>query len=90
MTAQHELPLTACLAHKVFPGRTMLLIAEVAAAWKCTEQHVLDLVEEGQLVAVDIRGAVAKKPSEMGNKTARRCLRIPVSSYDHFVKERAI
>lgn len=93
MTAQHELPLTAALAHAVFPGRTLLIIAEVAEALKCTQQHVLDLVEEGQLVAVDIRGKLAgatAKPSDMGNKSARRCLRIPVSAYDTFIKARAI
>lgn len=76
-----ELP-TAQIA---FPGRSLLLISEVSKALKCTNQHVIDLVEEGQLVAVDIAGPVAD-PSQK----PRRCLRIPVGSYDNFLHARTI
>jgi hypothetical protein len=72
------------LAHITFPGRTVLMISEVAKALRCTETHVRDLIDEGQLVAVDIAS-----PITHGNKP-RQCLRIPVSSYDNFVRARAV
>lgn len=92
-----ELELRTVLAHDLFPGRSALRIAEIAAAWECTIQHVLDLIEEAELVAFDIRGKVrgeaedgtGVRPSQLGNSTARRCLRVPVSAYDAFLRRRS-
>jgi hypothetical protein len=83
---QNELP----LAQSVFPGRNFLLISEVAKALKCSNQHVTDLIEEGLIVAVDI-GNPTDNPAKSAEtvKTARRCLRIPVSSYDNFLRARS-
>lgn len=88
---QDELPFRTVLSHELFPGRSSLLIAEVADALRCTVQHVLDLVEEGDLRAVDIRGRIQgeARPSDFGRRDARRCLRIPVSAYDDFIRRRA-
>lgn len=78
---QLELALSSVLTHDRFPGRSSLLVREVAEALGCDERHILDLITEGELIAVDIAGG--------GNKTARRYLRIPVSAYDQFIKKRA-
>jgi hypothetical protein len=79
------------LATIVFPGRNVLMIHEVAKALNCTNQHVIDLIVEGQIVAVDIGGpaeVIANKTAS--SKTARRCLRIPVASYDNFLRCRTL
>jgi hypothetical protein len=40
-----------------FPkDRTVLTVSEVAERWDCTAQHVIDLLEEGQLAGFDIAG----------------------------------
>jgi len=88
---QAELPLSSVLAHTLFPGRAMLLVAEIATAFRCTEQHVLNLCEMGDLISIDIRTGKPSKPSEhIASRAARRCLRIPVSSYDHFIGQAAV
>lgn len=95
--AQYELEIVPVLSHEAFPGRRFITVAEFAEPAGLTIQHVLDLIEEGELAAVDFRGKVrtdddsfpAAKPSQMGNKTARRCLRIPVAAYDAFIKRRS-
>jgi len=87
---QTELPLSSVLAHAVFPGRASLLIAEIAETLRCTEQHVLNLCEDGSLIAIDIRTGKVAKPSEYAkSRAARRCLRVPVSSYDTFINTRS-
>lgn len=41
----------------VFPkDRSVLTVGEVAAKWEVSERHVIDLIEEGKLVAFDIAG----------------------------------
>ena len=83
---QFELPLSSVMAHAVFPGRKSLLIAEIAEVLRCTEQHVLNLCELGALHAIDISTGSPAKPSELANKrSARRCLRVPVSAYDAYI-----
>lgn len=58
-------------------GRTALYLHEVAAKLGITLKHVSDLVEEGKLDAINL--------ASPGNKTGRRCLRIPIESYRQFV-----
>ena len=36
--------------------RTVLTVGEVAAKWEVSDRHVIDLIEEGKLVAFDIAG----------------------------------
>jgi excisionase family DNA binding protein len=49
-------------------------ISEVAMKLRVTEQHVLDLIEEGQLQAVNVGGS------------DRKFWRIPVEAYDAFLE----
>ena len=57
---------------------------------RCTEQHVLNLCELGNLTAIDIRTGQPARPSDYAkSRAARRCLRIPVSSYDTFITNRS-
>jgi len=40
-----------------FPkDRTVLTVSEVAARWRISDRHVVDLIEEGKLAAFDISG----------------------------------
>jgi hypothetical protein len=40
-----------------FPkDRTVLYVAEVAPLWRVSEQHIIDLLEEGKLEGFDIAG----------------------------------
>ena len=87
---QIELPLATVLAHQLFPGRAMLLLSEVRDAWRCSLQHVINLIESGDLIAVDIRTSNPVTKEEAGkmknHKSFRRWLRVPVSAYDAFIR----
>jgi hypothetical protein len=85
---QDELPLTAVMAHALFPGRALLRVAEVAAALRCDDEHVFRLIDQGRLVAVNI--ATSTEIQRGTAKTFRKCLRIPTSAYDAFIKISAI
>jgi excisionase family DNA binding protein len=61
----------------LFPGRTVLYVAEVASRLKVTEQHVCDLIEEGQLHAINLGGGT------------RNFWRIPVKAYEDFLQKRS-
>jgi excisionase family DNA binding protein len=60
--------------------RRALMVAEVAAKLRITEQHVLDLIEEGKLQAINIAGRY--------DPDARRYWRIPVEAYHAFLAQR--
>lgn len=64
-----------------FPGRTSLKPHECARSIGCHVDHIYDLVEEGILKGVDIAGG--------GNRTDRRCLRIPVEAWRQFIAARS-
>ena len=60
-----------------FPkDRTVLYVAEVAMKLRVTEQHVLDLIEEGKLQAINVGG------------NDRKFWRIPVEAYEAFLERR--
>jgi hypothetical protein len=40
-------------------------------------QHIIDLIDEGKICGLDLAGA--------GNKTSKRCHRIPIESYRDFI-----
>lgn len=66
-----------------FPkDRKVLRVEECAAKLDCSNEHVYNLIEEGQLRAVNISG--------MNNLTDRRCLRIPIEAWDAFIKARSV
>jgi excisionase family DNA binding protein len=56
--------------------RRVLTVAEVADKLRITEQHVIDLIEEGKIQGVNIGGA------------ARCYWRIPVEGYIKFLNDR--
>jgi len=56
----------------------MLYVFEVAARLRVSQQHVVNLIEEGKLRALNIGGA---------NPKGRRCYRIPVEAWETFVRE---
>ena len=57
-----------------FPAdRKVLRVAEVAASLDISEEHVLDLIDEGKLQAVNIGGH------------ERRYWRIPIEAYQAFI-----
>ena len=59
------------------PARTVLYVFEVAAKLRISEQHVIDLIEEGKLRAVNIAGA---------NCTDRKFYRIPVEAWSEYLR----
>ncbi len=75
-----DLPLASVLSHKRFPGRSSLMVPEVAKALEIDEKHLISLIDEGLLDAFEITGR--------GNKTSREHWRIPVSAYDEYIRRR--
>ena len=61
----------------LFPGRKMLYVAEVAERLELTEQAIRDLIDEGQLHAINVGGG------------DRKFWRIPVPAFDRFLKQRS-
>jgi hypothetical protein len=57
--------------------RRVLYVFEVAEMLRITERHVIDLIEEGKIKALNIAGA---------NSTDRKFYRIPVESYESFIR----
>ena len=89
---QDELPLTSVLAHKLFPGRAMLTVAEVANACGVDKQTITNLIECGDMLAVDLRTTRPARPTDVKaeHKSIRQWLRIPTSSYDAFINSRIV
>lgn len=85
---QDELALVAVRAHALFPGRTSLRVVEVAKALAMTERQVADLIDEGELVAVDISSGMLSTENPKGKRTSRSAWRIPVSAFDEFINQR--
>lgn len=76
-----ELGLPGMLAHKKFPGRTSLMVQEVAAVLSIDDKQVVSLIQEGLLGAVEITGK--------GNASSREHWRIPVECYDDYIRRRS-
>jgi len=73
MTEPQQLDLGSLL----FPGRSSLYVGEVAGKLGITDQHVIDLLEEGQLGGVNVGGG------------SRNFWRIPVPEYEKFLRRRS-
>lgn len=58
-----------------FPGRTTLYLWEIAERLGCTVKHLLEQVDSGKLVGLDVRS----------KGVSRRAMRIPVECYRHYV-----
>lgn len=61
----------------LFPGRKTLYVSEVAQRLEVTDQHVIDLIEEGNMGAINVGGG------------SRKFWRIPVAEYEKFLKKRS-
>ena len=61
-----------------FPGRTTVSLDEVAERLGCSVDHLLNEVERGALVGVDLKGA----------KATRRFVRVPLEGYRAYVLAR--
>lgn len=85
---QDDLPLSSIAAHKLFPGRTTLYVAEVARALEIAENTVINLIEAAELGAVNIATDAQKSKLPPGIKPPRSYWRIPVSAFDAFVAQR--
>ena len=67
--------LTFVFASLDFPGRTTLSLGEIALRLGCSVDHLLNEVEHGALVGVDLKGA----------KATRRNVRVPLEAYRAYV-----
>ena len=65
----------------------MLTVGEVAQACGVNSQHITNLIETGDLVAIDFRTS-RPRPGMGEHKTARQLLRIPASALDAFISRR--
>ncbi len=72
----------------MFPGRTVLYVKEVARALDIVEQHVHNLIEIGELAAINVGSAPRSELNPRGSKIARNYWRIPVSALETFVEAR--
>lgn len=61
-----------------FPGRTTLTLQEIAKKLDCTTTHLIHLIEDGSLQAIDIKGAGG----------VRNTWRVPIENYRQFVAKR--
>ena len=61
-----------------FEGFTTLTVDQIAAKLRFTTQHILNLVEQGELVAVDGKG----------RDVSRRSCRVPLENYRAFILAR--
>jgi len=78
---KEEAALRGVRSDRLWPGRTVLYVREVAQALHVTEQHVINLITEGRLRAVNIANGL--------KKTRREHWRIPVTAWDLFIQENA-
>jgi len=56
----------------------MFAIWQLSKVLRCNRQHIVDLVEQGELVAFDLRGA----------NSSRSCVRVPRASVIAFLEAR--
>lgn len=61
-----------------FPGRSTLMLWEIAERLGQSVQHLLNEVDRGHLIGIDLRNP----------DVSRRCIRIPIESYHNFVLQR--
>ena len=53
------------------PASAPFMVADLARRWRCAEQHIIDLIDEGRLRALNIGGR---------NPSGRRFWRIPAEA----------
>jgi hypothetical protein len=67
-----------CPASLDFPGRTTLLLTEIADRLGCSLRHLLNEVESGALTVLDLRAP----------GSPRRCPRVPIECYRDYICRR--
>ena len=67
-------------AQRTSAAPAVLLVSEFAARLRISIRHAIDLIEEGQIRAVNVAG---------DNPTDRKFYRIPIEEVDRFLKLRA-
>ncbi len=72
-----SVPDVAPLARNADPDRRVLLVNEVSERLGVSVSHVLGLIDEGKIRALDLANRSA---------TGRRALRIPVSWFEDFLR----
>jgi hypothetical protein len=58
-----------------FPGRSTLLVWEIAERLGVSEKHLFNEVDEGALTVLDLKAA----------QSSRRCARVPIECYRDYV-----
>lgn len=58
-----------------FPGRTTLYLWEIAERLGCTVKHLLEQVDSGKLIGLDLKS----------KGVSRRAMRIPVECYRQYI-----
>jgi hypothetical protein len=66
------------LASLDFPGRSTVLVREMAERLGVTERHLFNEIDRGALVVLDLRSGVS----------SRRCARVPIECYRAYVEKR--
>jgi len=61
-----------------FPGRSTVMLSEIAEKLGVSHQHLLNEIDEGTFVGIDLKGKGATK----------RCIRIPLEIYHRFILSR--
>ena len=84
-----ERALRGVLSQELWAGRTVLYVREIARALHVTEQHVVNLITEGRLRAINVGNGLKSGDRPKGSKTAREYWRIPVSAWDAYILENA-
>ena len=81
---QGDVALSAVSAAALFPGRLSLRVDEVARVLSISPNHVVDLLQSGELAGED----VARRGEATNAKTPRANWRVPVAAFDAFVARR--
>ena len=68
------------LQRRLFRDRLVLCVQEVAQDLRITRQHVIRLIEEGRMDAINVNGIPGR----------RNCWRIPIEAYQAFLKQRDV
>ena len=78
------------LAQTLFAGRQMLTVGQVASACGVDCQHITNLIESGDLLAVDLRTSrpVSSGKANRKHKSFRQLLRVPASALDDLLSRR--
>lgn len=66
------------LASLDFPGRSTVLVREMAERLGVTERHLFNEIDRGALVVLDLRAGAS----------SRRCARVPIECYRAYVEKR--